>query len=459
MTPPRIVIIGGGPTGLGAAHRLHELEHENWVLLERSEQFGGLASTAIDDQGFLWDLGGHVLFSHYEYFDHLLDDLIGDDWVSHIREAWIWTHDRWVPYPFQNNLWRLPEADRKKCIDGIIELQKRPPEKKVETFDDWISCSLGEGIADVFMRPYNFKVWAFPPDELSAGWVGDRVATSNLEKLVQNIETQTDDVGWGPNSTFRFPASGGTGRIWSALAERLPDSNLKTSTTVKSINPKEKTVLCDSGERYDYDTLISTVPMNELLMLLTDNTMFEDKRNSFRWSSTHVVGIGLQGNPQEELRQKCWMYYPEPNVPFYRVTVFSNYAPANVPSPGEQWSLLCEISESEMKPVDHSTVINDTIQGLQRVGLIDNPDQIISRWNTFLPYGYPTPFLGRDELIESIEPLLRSMNIYSRGRFGGWKYEVSNQDHSLMQGVEAIDQILLKKNEITYFSPEAVNGR
>ena len=57
MTPPRIVIIGGGPTGLGAAHRLHELEHENWVLLERSEQFGGLASTAIDDQGFLWDLG------------------------------------------------------------------------------------------------------------------------------------------------------------------------------------------------------------------------------------------------------------------------------------------------------------------------------------------------------------------------------------------------------------------
>ena len=100
MTSPRIVIIGGGPTGLGAAHRLSELKNENWILLEKSAKFGGLASTAIDDQGFLWDLGGHVLFSHYEYFDALLDDLVGDDWFHHIREAWIWTHNRWIPYPF-----------------------------------------------------------------------------------------------------------------------------------------------------------------------------------------------------------------------------------------------------------------------------------------------------------------------------------------------------------------------
>ena len=459
MTSPRIVIIGGGPTGLGAAHRLTELKNENWTLLERSAKFGGLASTAIDDQGFLWDLGGHVLFSHYEYFDSLLDDLVGDDWLYHIREAWIWTHNRWIPYPFQNNLWRLPEEDRKKCIDGLIELQQNPSETTINTFDDWITCSLGEGIADVFMRPYNFKVWAFPPEELSAEWVGDRVATSNLEKLIHNTKTQTDDVGWGPNSTFRFPASGGTGRIWSALASKLPQENMKASTTVTSINPHEKTVCCENGTKFSYDALISTIPMNELVTLLTDSPMFEGKSEAFRWSSTHVIGIGMKGSPPKDLKQKCWMYYPEPDTPFYRVTIFSNYAPANVPSPGDQWSLLCEISESEIKPVNHENILAETIQGLQQVGLINNPDEIISRWKTFLPYGYPTPFLGRDELIESIEPTLRSMRIYSRGRFGGWKYEVSNQDHSLMQGVEAINHILFEEDELTYFSPKTVNGR
>ncbi len=459
MTSPRIVIIGGGPTGLGAAHRLTELKNENWILLERSAKFGGLASTAIDDQGFLWDLGGHVLFSHYEYFDTLLDDLVGDDWFHHEREAWIWTHNRWIPYPFQNNLWRLPEEDRTKCIDGLTKLQQNPSETTINTFDDWITCSLGEGIAEVFMRPYNFKVWAFPPDQLSAEWVGDRVATSNLEKLIHNTKTQTDDVGWGPNSTFRFPASGGTGRIWSALASKLPQENMKASTTVTSINPHEKTVCCENGTKFSYDALISTIPMNELVTLLTDSPMFEGKSEAFRWSSTHVIGIGMKGSPPKDLKQKCWMYYPEPDTPFYRVTIFSNYAPANVPSPGDQWSLLCEISESEMKPVNHENILAETIQGLQQVGLINNLNEIISRWKTFLPYGYPTPFLGRDELIESIEPTLRSMRIYSRGRFGGWKYEVSNQDHSLMQGVEAINHILFKEDEITYFSPKTVNGR
>ena len=38
--------------------------------------------------------------------------------------------------------------------------------------------------------------------------------------------------------------------------------------------------------------------------------------------------------------------------------------------------------------------------------------------------------------------MLRQHNIWSRGRFGSYKYEVANQDHSLMIGVEAADNIL-----------------
>ena len=61
----RIVILGAGPTGLGAAHRLTELGHDDWDIFEGSDHVGGLASSVTDDHGFIWDHGGHVMFSHY----------------------------------------------------------------------------------------------------------------------------------------------------------------------------------------------------------------------------------------------------------------------------------------------------------------------------------------------------------------------------------------------------------
>jgi hypothetical protein len=46
-------------------------------------------------------------------------------------------------------------------------------------------------------------------------------------------------------------------------------------------------------------------------------------------------------------------------------------------------------------------------------------------------------------------PQLEQSSILSRGRFGAWRYEVSNQDHSSLQGVEAVDRILLGITETT----------
>ena len=91
------------------------------------------------------------------------------------------------------------------------------------------------------------------------------------------------------------------------------------------------------------------------------------------------------------------------------------------------------------------------------IGLIPDGDAIRSRWHKMLTPGYPTPSLGRDQVLDAVLPALESMNIYSRGRFGAWKYEVSNQDHSFMQGVEAVDRIFLGRSEPTLHCPDAVN--
>jgi hypothetical protein len=74
-------------------------------------------------------------------------------------------------------------------------------------------------------------------------------------------------------------------------------------------------------------------------------------------------------------------------------------------------------------------------------------------WSRRRPHGYPTPFLGRDSVLGLIHPELEARGILSRGRFGGWRYEVSNQDHAFMQGWEAIGRLVFGEPESTFTQP------
>jgi len=69
-----------------------------------------------------------------------------------------------VPYPFQNNISMLPKDDQVMCLEGMIDasMESRVANTKPKNFDEWIMRNVGEGIANIFMRPYNYKVWAVP---------------------------------------------------------------------------------------------------------------------------------------------------------------------------------------------------------------------------------------------------------------------------------------------------------
>lgn len=97
--------------------------------------------------------------------------------------------NRWVPYPFQNNICSLPLEDQINCINGLIgaTVANAVATSAPKNFDEWILRVMGKGIADIFMRPYNFKVWAVPTDKMQCSWLGERVATANVAKVVENV--------------------------------------------------------------------------------------------------------------------------------------------------------------------------------------------------------------------------------------------------------------------------------
>ena len=447
----RIVIIGAGPVGLGAAYRLQELGHQNWAIYEQHSYIGGLATSFQDDAGFTYDIGGHVMFSHYPYFDKLVDKLLGSDYTEIMRESWVWMMDRWIPYPFQNNIRHLPQEAVLDCLNGLVDVQKADP-AAAANFGEWVDAIFGSGIANMFMRPYNFKVWAHPLEMMSKAWMAERVSMIDLKRILTNVIMQRDEVSWGPNNRFKYPLHGGTGGLYGRFEPYIRD-HLFLNSRLVSINVEEKTLQFADGRQDTYDVLISAMPIPELLKAIQpEPSQVAQAARGLHHSHGLVVGVGVARPTPSE---KCWIYFPEADAPFYRVTYLSNYSPYIAPE--GHFLLLTETSYSDFKPEDKSTIVDRVIDGLIATRMLEPEDRgrIASTYVIDVDYFYPVPSLTRDAALNVIQPYLMDQNIYSRGRFGAWQYEIGNMDHSVMQGVEAVNTIVLGEPEKTWIPPQS----
>jgi len=221
----------------------------------------------------------------------------------------------------------------------------------------------------------------------------------------------------------------------------LIKDNLFFNNELVAINTAKKQALFGDGSREDYDVLINTMPLNELIRC-SDLDELKEPSNRLCHSSAIIVGIGLKGVTPSD---KNWIYFPEDNCPFYRVTYFSNYSKNNAPD--GCWSLLAEVSYSQFKQEKKATAIERVIDGLKNTGLITPGMDIVDTYAFDADYAYPIPTIKRDAELALIQSKLMALDIYSRGRFGAWKYEIGNMDHSFMQGVEAANKIMLGADE------------
>jgi protoporphyrinogen oxidase len=298
------------------------------------------------------------------------------------------------------------------------------------------------------MAPYNWKVWATPPELMDYSWIGERVSTVDTDAILRHIILGEDQTNWGPNSTFRYPLYGGTGSIYSKLGVMV-EHRLQRSCTVVAIDPADRVVTSHDGRHWPYDALLSTMPL-DLLVARTDScpAAVRQAAGQLSWSSTHIVGVGLD---RPAGTSKTWIYYPEPDVPFYRVTYLSNYSPHLIAGEN-QTLLLTETSTSSHKPEDPGTIVERVVDGLVRARLMTEDDRqaIVTTWHFQPERTYPVPSLERDAALATIEPWLDRLGIASRGRFGAWRYEIGNMDHSFMQGVEWVDRVLCGGEETVW---------
>lgn len=442
------LIIGAGPTGLGAANRLHELGIRKFLILESNSYVGGLSASHMDDAGFTWDMGGHIFFSRYPYVNQLIYDVMGEDLLDHTRHALIYVAGGWVDYPLQNNIDQLSDNLARECLKGVM--RARSNQHISSNFEEWIQDTFGHGISRIFMHPYNRKVWAFPLSLMGCGWTRDRVSIPDVEALRRHLLSGSKPNEWGPNRQFSYPRHGGIGEIFKRLGRRFNGNLLRNHEVIK-VDTIQRIARTRNGRKFAYGHLLNTSPLNRFVRKVINpiHPAVADAGKLLKHNRVAVVGLGLH---RINDKKRHWMYFPEPEFPFYRVTNLHTYSPYMTPNAESHSAIMAEISYSGPDGVERNALADEVVKRMMDSGVIakETTGNIVSRWHKTLKYAYPIPCLERDRVLALIHPYLEERNIYSRGRFGGWRYEVGNMDHSVMQGVEWVDRMIFGKKERTY---------
>lgn len=427
----KIGILGGGISGLSLGYFLKG--KKNFEVLEQDRECGGLCRSVVE-QGFTFDVaGGHIIFSRDREIADAMLKILGKNFVKNRRNTKIFYNGRLVKYPFENGLADLPPEENKECLETFLnnDFKKNP-----ENFKEWIYFTFGKGIAEKYLIPYNEKIWKTPAEEMNLGWVADRVPKPPAEDIIKSskgIETE----GYLHQLYFYYPLNGGMQALTDSIADSLKES-IKTDFKIKSIRKNKNKWLVSNGvETLEYDKLVSTMPIFDLVNSL-ENVPAEVKKavSNLKYNSVLVLMLGLDYDNKSDL---SWLYFPQKELAFHRIIFQGNYSPNAAPK-GKS-SIMVEMTYrkgDEIAKMSDGEIYSLVMPQLQKIGMADK-DKISYKKICRSKYGYVIYTLEYAKNMKVIEDYFNKIGIHLLGRFSEFKY--LNMDACMRSALEMSKKI------------------
>ena len=263
----KVGILGAGLSGLSLAYLLQENGQIDSVeLLEKAASAGGLCRSH-PFAGIKGDVGPHILFSKNKAVLDLLVGVLGDN-VHQLRRSSKILHDgRFIKYPFENELSALSAAERDYCLNTFLHnpYGQYAPQNMLQFF----LATFGEGITNLYLRPYNEKIWKFDPAFMDTQMV-ERIPKPPPEDIIKSAQGVSTE-GYVHQLYFYYPRQGGIQSLVDGFRQKLgPKVAVHTGTEVRRVSRSAGRwqVLASDGVERSCDRLVSTIPIPELVASL-----------------------------------------------------------------------------------------------------------------------------------------------------------------------------------------------
>lgn len=436
----KTVILGAGLAGLSAAEELARQGGEVLVI-EKNPFPGGLACT-IKHKGFAYDLGPHRFHTANPDILRFVEGLPGIDLMELERVSRIRLLDRYFDYPlsFGNVLSRMP-LHRGAGMMLSFALEKvrgvfSPREQ--ESFEGWVLSRFGRGLYELYLAPYNRKLWGIAPRELSADWASQRITVPSLAGLVRETLFPSKETVRSLVSTFHYPA-GGIGSISSALERRIRSLGgeilySREPSAVKRRGDRWEIVI--DGETLSCHSIINTIPVNEYTGLLGDALPDRVHRSAAALQFRSLVFLAVLLDSEVKPRDH-WIYTSEDRYLFNRLSISRNFDPD---SPSQVVFEFSCMEGDDIWNASTEELLRSTLPGAEHLGLFSR-DMVTGAHASRASHAYPIYRKGyalhTARVLDSLEDLPASV---SCGRQGLFRY--NNMDHSIEMGKYAALEVL-----------------
>jgi protoporphyrinogen oxidase len=428
-----IVVLGSGMAGFGAASRLHA-EGIAPTMYDKNAYHGGHTASFRHSSGFLFDIGPHISFTKDLRIQALFAASVDQQYETVQISMNNYWRGYWPQHPVQLHLHGLPEDVILKVITDFVE-ERHSPERPVKNFADWLLTSFGRTFSELFPMQYARKYHLTTAENMSTDWLGPRIYRPSLEEVLRGaLSASAPQVHYITH--FRYPSEGG---FVSYLKKFVPLGSLKFNHELVSIDPRARQLSFANGFVAQYDALVSSVPLPDLLRMIrgVPQDVLEASRR-LACSTCVLVNVGVDRN---DLSDAHITYVYDEDICFTRLGFPHMLSASNVP-PGAG-SIQAEVYFSDKyKPLTGSPDdwIKPVITDLRRCGLLRESDRILFSSAMLVRYANIIFDLERAAALETVHGYLDDIGINYCGRFGDWGYLWT--DESFKSGENAAQKIL-----------------